>query len=226
MAEAARIAPALTRPTWVVAKRQTAGRGRQGRPWVAPEGNLYATLVYRPECSASDAARRSFMAANALFEALALHVDRTRLSKKWPNDVLLDDGKIAGILLEASGQGVRVDWLAIGIGVNIVSAPEIDAPFPPVALAGQGGGACPDPMRLLSEIASNFDTEERMLREFGFDRIRRDWLRDAARLGAPITARTARGETRGTFDSIDEDGNLVLISAVGPVVIPAGEVFF
>lgn len=225
MAEAARIASALTRPTWIIADRQTKGRGRLGRAWDAPVGNLYATLVYRPNCSAQDAAKRSFMAANALFEALALHVPRDRLAKKWPNDVLLDGGKIAGILLEALGQGACVDWLAIGIGVNIAHAPDLDAPFPPVSLAGQGGPKL-DPARLASEIASNFETQERMLHEFGFGRIRRDWLRDAARLGEGISARTATGTYRGTFDSLDEDGNLVLITAAGPQIIAAGEVYF
>lgn len=226
MEEAARLAPALTRPTWVAAGLQTAGRGRQGRPWRedAP-GNLAATLICRPQASPAEAARRSFLAANAVFEALALHVDRTRLAKKWPNDILLDGGKVAGILLESAGGGDRVDWLSIGIGVNIAHAPAIDAPFPPVSLVGQGGPRL-DPRRLLSEIATNIATQERMLAEFGFARIRRDWLRHAARLGETITARTGQGETTGTFDSIDEEGNLVLITAAGPRIIPAGEVFF
>lgn len=225
MAEAARIAPALTRPTWIVAERQTAGRGRQGRAWADGAGNLMATLVYRPDAPPAEAAKRSFMAANAVFEALALYLDRNRLSKKWPNDVLLDGGKVAGLLLEASGVGPKVDWLAIGIGVNLVSAPEIEAAFAPVSLTGQGVAA-PDPRRLLSEIATNIATEERMWAELGFGRIRRDWLRDAARLGEVITARTAREEVTGTFDSIDEEGNLVLITGAGPRLISAGEVFF
>lgn len=227
MEEAARLASALTRPTWVVAERQTAGRGRQGRVWQEEaKGNLAATLIYRPDASPAEAARRSFMVANAVFEALALHLDRDRLAKKWPNDILLDGGKVAGILLESAGAGARVDWLAIGIGVNIAHVPKVEgAAFAPVSLVGQGGPKL-DPRRLLSEIATNIATEERMLAELGFDRIRRDWLRYAARLGERITARTSRGEVEGTFDSIDEEGNLVLITAAGPQLIPAGEVFF
>lgn len=224
MAEAARLGPTFLRPTWIIAKRQTAGRGRSGRRWSDGAGNLMATLVYRPGCSPADAAKRSFMAANAVFEALALYVPRDRLAKKWPNDILLDGGKVAGLLLESAGNA-QVDWLSIGIGVNIGSAPDVQADFAPVSLTGQGVAA-PDPMRLLSEIASNFATEERMLAEFGFDRIRRDWLRDAARLGDVITARTTRGELTGTFDSLDEDGNLVLITGAGPQIIPAGDVYF
>lgn len=225
MAEAARIAPALTRPTWIIADRQTKGRGRLGRAWQAQEGNLFATLIYRPGCTAQEAALRSFMAANALFEALALHIPRDRLAQKWPNDVLLDGGKVAGILLEASGQGAKVDWLAIGIGVNLAAAPDLEAPFPPVSVTGQGGPRL-DPGRVASELASNFDTQERLLREFGFRHIRDEWMRHAARLGAPITVRTARDAWRGTFDSVDDDGNLLIITPAGPRIIPAGEVYF
>lgn len=226
MAEAVRRAPNLTRPTWIMADEQTAGRGRQGRNWTSQPGNLMATLVYRPKASPAEAAQRSFMAANALFEALALHLDRARLSQKWPNDVLLNGGKVAGILLESSGAGNQVDWLAIGVGVNLAHAPQMaDALFPPVSVIGEGGPTL-DPAMFLTELASNFATEEAVLRELGFAKIRQTWLRHAARLGDVITARTTRGEITGTFDSIDEEGNLVLITGVGPQVISAADVYF
>ncbi|MCG6885015.1 MAG: biotin--[acetyl-CoA-carboxylase] ligase [Silicimonas sp.] len=227
MAEAARIAPDLSRPTWIMARRQTEGRGRRGRRWLAPEGHFAATYVYRPRATAPEAALRSFFAANAVFEALALKVDRDRLALKWPNDVLLDGGKVAGILLESVGTPAGLDWLAIGIGVNLVKAPSPirDAAFPPVGLEEQGGDPVA-PEEFLSYLASNIETEERLFDEMGFAPIRENWLRRAARLGEVITARTAREEFTGRFETVDEAGQLVLETPKGQVRIPAADVYF
>lgn len=227
MAEAARRAKDLARPTWIMGRRQTKGRGRQGRVWTQPAGNLGATLIYRPEASPAEAARRTFMASNALFEALAIYVDRSKLSLKWPNDVLLNGGKVAGILLESSGGGPFVDWLSVGFGVNLREAPpsEPDAAFAPVSLLGEGGEAVA-PEVFLSVLAGAWATQDGKLRAFGFARIRDDWLRHAARLGETITARTAREEITGMFDTIDDEGNLVLITGKGPRAIAAADVFF
>lgn len=227
MAEAGRRVATLDGPTWIMARRQTAARGRRGRVWQQPAGNLAATLVYKPWATSSEAAKRSFLAANALFEALAMYVDRTTLSVKWPNDVLLNDGKVAGILLESSTRGPVVDWLAVGIGVNLSTVPQgvTDAAFPPVSLVGEGGQAV-TPEEFLTVLASSYATQEAKLATLGFTRIREDWLRHAARLGEVITARTAREEITGVFDTVDQDGNLILITATGPQAIPAADVFF
>ncbi len=227
MAEAARRAPLIDRPTWIMARRQTAGRGRRGRVWEQPAGNLAATLIFRPNATPAEAARRSFLAANALFEALAIYVSRDGLAQKWPNDVLLNGGKVAGILLESSGSGPYVDWLSVGIGVNLAHAPEglEGVPFQPVSLRGEGGSPVA-PEVFLTVLASNFATQEEKLRQFGFARIREDWLRNAARLGEVITARTGREEVSGIFDTVDGDGNLVLITGKGPRTISAADVFF
>lgn len=228
MAEAARrAASGLAGPTWIMAHEQTTGRGRRGRVWSSEAGNLSATLVYKPEATPAEAARRSFLAAVALFEALAIHVDRTRLSLKWPNDVLLDGGKVAGILLESAGQGPYVDWLAIGVGVNLARAPEGlgDADFPPIAVADNGGPLV-DPEEFLTHLADAFATEEGKLDAFGFERIREDWLRHAARLGEVISARTGTEEITGVFETVDLAGNLMLRTAKGPRAISAADVFF
>ena len=227
MAEAARRAPSLMRPTWIMAHRQTAARGRRGRSWSNPDGNFAATYVMKPGGNPASAALRSFMAANALYEALALHVDRNALSLKWPNDVLLNDGKVAGILLESTGQGGRVDWLSIGIGVNLRNVPKglPRSDFPPVSLEGEGGERV-DKYTLLSELASNIATDEKVFAEFGFGPIREDWLEKAARLGEVITARTARDEITGRFETVDEAGQLVLTTPKGRVTIPAADVYF
>ncbi len=229
MSEARRRAPALRRPTWIMARRQTAPHGRRGRAWINPEGNLAATLVIRPGGEARRAALRSFIAALALHRTLAQHIDRQRLMLKWPNDVLLDGGKVAGILLETTGQGGRPDWLAIGIGVNLLTAPGTAEVEPgavaPVSLAGQGGAAVA-PEAFLSGLAQHFAALEQSFQDAGFDPIRALWLRDAARLGQVITARLPREEITGTFVTIDSDGQLILRSATGPRVIAAADVYF
>ncbi|MEM6385736.1 MAG: biotin--[acetyl-CoA-carboxylase] ligase [Pseudomonadota bacterium] len=227
MAEASRVGRDLRRPTWIMARHQTEGRGRRGRPWSSPRGHFAATYVFRPVGAASAAALRSFSAANAVYEALALKVDRDRLTLKWPNDVLLDGGKVAGILLESVGTAHAVDWLAIGIGVNLIDAPTglEDAPFPPVGLEAVGGDPA-DPDEFLSLLASNMETQERVFDTLGFGAIRERWLRRAARLGETITARTAREEITGVFETIDEAGQLVLQTTKGQVRIPAADVHF
>lgn len=226
MAEAARRAADLRGPTWIMARHQTAARGRRGRVWAQPAGNLAATLVYRPDATPAEAAKRSFLAANALFETLSLFIDRSALALKWPNDVLLHGGKVAGILLESSGSGPYVNWLSVGIGVNLRDVPQgVTGDFAPVSLAGEGGRDV-TPEDFLTVLASSYATQEGKLAALGFPRIREDWLRHAAKLGEVITARTMRDEISGVFDTVDQDGNLVLITATGPVSIPAADVFF
>ena len=227
MAEAARRASELERPTWIVAKTQTAARGRRGRAWVVPEGNLNATLIFRPQATAAEAAKRPFLAANALYQALSIYVPAEKLSLKWPNDVLLSGGKVAGILLESSGQGPFVDWLSVGIGVNLKRTPEgvKDAAFPPTSVFEETEVDIA-PMDFLSTLADAYATQEAKLMRLGFKRIRDDWLAHAARLGEVITARTGREEITGIFDCIDNDGNLVLITGTGPRSIAAADVYF
>lgn len=226
MAEAQRRALTIDRPTWIMAHRQTSARGRRGRTWTQPSGNLAATLIYKPWATPHEAAKRSFLAANALFETLALFVDRGSLSLKWPNDVLLKGGKVAGILLESSSRGPLVDWLSVGVGVNLSSVPAgVTGHFMPISLAGAGGDVVA-PEAFLTVLASNYATQEAKLEALGFPRIREDWLRHAARLGEIITARTQKEEITGVFETVDLDGNLILTTPTGPQAIPAADVFF
>lgn len=225
-AEAARIAPELDLPTWILAREQIAARGRRGRDWKMPAGNFAATLVMRPGGVAGWAALRSFLAANALYEALSLYVDRTRLSLKWPNDVLLDEGKVAGILLESAGTGGQIDWLAIGIGVNLAAAPHLPgAAVPPVSLA-EAAGQRVEPEDFLVRLADFYATEESILDRLGFAPIRESWLKRAARLGEVITARTGSETVTGRFETVDEGGHLVLETDRGRRSIAAADVYF
>lgn len=232
LSEAARIAPQAAGPVWIMARRQTAARGRRGRAWSAPEGNLSATLLMRPGGDPSQAALRSFVSALALFDAVAAVTGRTEgLSLKWPNDVLLNGGKLAGILLESSGAaGAGVAALAIGIGVNLVAAPPVAAvetrALRPVSLAGETGLTV-TPEDFLEALAKAYDEHERAFLAYGFGPIRTAWLARAARLGEVITARLTNEEITGTFETVDSEGNLVLVLAGGTKRhIPAADIFF
>lgn len=229
-AEAFRLAPSLTGPTWIMARRQEAGRGRRGRPWVDPEGNFAATLVLRPQGSASEAARLSFAAALAVQDALhALCGPTLALSLKWPNDVLLNGGKLSGILLESGGSGAGVSVLAIGIGVNLARAPEAGQVEPgavrPVSLA-QETGLIVTPDEMLDALAPAFDGWMRQAATFGFAPLRHAWMARAAKLGETITARTGTSEETGRFDGIDETGALILTGPRGRRTIPAADIHF
>ncbi|MBA85436.1 MAG: biotin--[acetyl-CoA-carboxylase] ligase [Rhodobacteraceae bacterium] len=229
-AEAARIAPDLTGPEWILALQQTAGRGRRGRPWTDPKGNFSATLVMRPAETPDQIALRSFVASLALYEAVSAATGRSDLlSLKWPNDVLLSGGKLAGILLESAGGAGGVSHIAIGIGVNLATAPQAGQVEPgalrPVSVFGETGIRIP-PEDFLTLLAAAYARLETQFRTYGFAPIRQAWLSHAARLGEVITARTMRQETTGTFETVDETGNIVLSTPKGREVIPAAEIFF
>lgn len=229
-AEAFRLAPALAGPAWIMARQQRAGRGRRGRAWSDPPGNFAATLILRPEGDPAAAARLSFVAALAVQEALfRLCGPQLNLSLKWPNDVLLNGGKLSGILLESTGAGRQVGALAIGVGINLEMAPDpadLDADAArAVSLKGETGlTVTPDEM--LDSLAVAFDEGWRQMRDYGFGPIRAAWLSRAARLGQTITARTGGAELTGRFDGIDETGALLLTTARGRQAIPAADIYF
>ncbi|WP_371036644.1 biotin--[acetyl-CoA-carboxylase] ligase [Rhodosalinus sp. FB01] len=225
MTEALARAPSLSRPAWIMAHRQTAGRGRRGRAWADPPGNFAATLVLR-EDDPRRAALRSFVAALALYDTVAVLGARPEgLGLKWPNDVLLNGGKLAGILLESLPGGA----LAIGVGVNLRHAPEPErleqGSLRPVALLHETGAAVP-PEAFLDHLASAFDMREGQLATFGFAPIRTAWLDRAARIGQPLTARIGPREVRGTFETVDEAGNLILRTPRGREAVAAADVYF
>lgn len=226
-AEAARRAATLTQPTWILALKQTAGRGRRGRAWADPTGNFAATLAMRPHGAASAAAQRSFIAALALFDACVAVTGRSAgFALKWPNDVLLNGGKLAGILLESGGAGAATGQLAIGIGVNLRNAPPAeDGAVRPVSLLDETG-ADVQPEDFLDALAPAFARYEAQFNTYGFVPIRTAWLARAARLGQTITARTVTDSFDGRFDTIDDTGALILITPRGRIAIPAADVFF
>ncbi|WP_407946951.1 biotin--[acetyl-CoA-carboxylase] ligase [Paracoccus lichenicola] len=229
-AEAMRMAPGLSGPAWIMARRQTAGRGRRGRAWADPPGNFAASLVLRPQGGPADAARLSFVAALAVHDALRrLCGPQLNVALKWPNDVLLNGGKLSGILLESVGSGGTIQALVIGVGVNLAAAPDAGQVEPgatrPVSLQGETGLTI-TPDDFLPALAVAFDAWHRQMRDFGFAPIRAAWLARAAMLGETITARTGTAQTTGRFDGIDDTGALVLTGPRGRQAIPAADVYF
>jgi BirA family transcriptional regulator, biotin operon repressor / biotin---[acetyl-CoA-carboxylase] ligase len=215
-------------PLWITAARQTAGRGRRGRVWDGGEGNLAASLLLRPAASQAVIGQLSFVAALAAAEMAAQFAPQAVVQVKWPNDVLGNGKKLAGILLESGPDG-EDRWLAIGIGVNLASFPT-GTEFPATSLAelalAQLGPLPPSPDSALCVLAARFAHWYDVWMNQGFQTIRTAWLARAGGLGSTIRARLP-GETRtGVFEGIDTSGAL-LLSEQGQVrAIAAGEVFF
>ena len=229
MAAAARLAEGAA-PTWVLALRQTAGRGRRGRDWRDPPGNFAATLALRPKGGPAEAALYSFVAALALYEALeGVTGGSARLAIKWPNDVLLNGGKVAGILLESHGAGQGLARLLVGFGVNLTAAPDPGTLEPgavaPVAVLPEVDVAI-TPEDFLSPLAAAFARWQAQYETYGFGPVRTAWLARAARLGERITARTGSDTRSGIFEGIDESGALLLQTPEGRVSIAAADIFF
>lgn len=210
-------------PLWIMAGEQTAARGRRGRPWASPAGNFGASLLMRPP---GDRALRSFVAALGLYDAMVALTGRPELfALKWPNDVLLSGGKLAGILLEAVNGGA----LVIGVGVNLADAPQVEALEPgavrPVSLRGATGLSVA-PEELLDQLAPAVAAWEDRLVDEGFAPLRTAWLKRATRIGEGITARLADRTLTGRFETIDATGALVLATDSGRVVLPAADITF
>ena len=221
-----RAAAGEKRPLWIAADRQSAGRGRRGRDWQSPPGNLFATLLLRPEKPAGECAQLSFVAALAVSDMLARFAPQAELALKWPNDVLAGGRKIAGILLESESKADgTAAWLAIGIGVNLTAFPE-DAEFPAISLAAIGS-ASPASKDALLHLAAAFAKWYEVWRTVGFAPVREAWLARASGFGSRIRVRLASEEKTGVFQGIDDSGALLLGVIGGDTrAVAAGEVYF
>lgn len=214
----ARAAQGAAEGEWLRADRQTAGRGRQGRGWESPPGNLFASTLVRLRPSDPQAATLALVAAVALDEAVSVFLPSAGMLK-WPNDLLIGGAKLSGILLERSG-----DTVVIGFGVNLAHHPEgLDRPATSLA----AHGAAPEPQIFLETLADTFARWLSRWRSEGLAPIRDRWLARAHPLGTALTARLADGSSvDGLFDGLDPDGALILRLADGtPRVIHAGDVF-
>ena len=210
--------------TLVTARVQTAGRGRQGRTWVSPPGNLYASLVLRPDAPMARAAQLGFAAGLAVTDAIRVFAPTALVTLKWPNDVLLGGRKGAGILLESEGDAAgRVAFVVIGIGVNLTAYPA-ETEFPATSLKAATGTA-PKPAACLAALAPALALWYERWRADGFAALRRAWLERAAGLGQALRARLPDETVEGRFAGLDDDGMLLLDLPQGRRRIAAGDVF-
>lgn len=221
-AEALMLARAGARqPVWVTALRQTAGRGRRGREWDSPPGNLYATLLTIEPCAPEAAPQLSFVAGLALHDAIveAALTLALRLTLKWPNDLLLDRRKLAGILVEGERVADGTFVAAIGIGVNCASHPAAPA-YPATDLAS--AAITLTPLELLEGLARAMNGRIDQWRRDGFAAVRTDWLARSFGIGEAMHVRTPE-EIEGRFAGIDAQGRLLLETALGVCTIAAGD---
>lgn len=208
----------------ITADQQTSGRGRRGRSWTSPVGNLYASILLRPRDHAT-AGLYCFVMSLALADALASFVDQGRVQVKWPNDVLLDNAKIAGILLETAPTSDGLA-LVIGFGVNLTAHPD-QARYPTIALKALGFGVDRlSAQDFLHRVLVAFNHYHVMLHRDGFVPLREIWLARAVGLGGQITVRLPDSELDGKFTTIDANGCLLLEQQNGKLRrIAAGDVF-
>jgi BirA family biotin operon repressor/biotin-[acetyl-CoA-carboxylase] ligase len=205
---------------WVRAERQSGGRGRQGREWHSPPGNLHASTLVRLRPGDPPAPTLALVAAVALQEVASGFVaGGLAVEIKWPNDLLVAGAKLSGILLERTG-----DSIVVGFGVNLADHPDQIAR--PAINMGMLGGA-PDPARFLEALAASFARWIGRWREEGLEPIREAWLAAAHSLGTALSTHAAGGaRVEGLFDGLDESGALRLRLADGSVqVVHAGDVF-
>lgn len=211
--------------TLIWARTQTAGRGRRGRAWTSPPGNLYATLLLRPDSVPGVAGQLGFVAGLALRQAIVETMPGAGGTElKWPNDLVFEGRKLAGILLESRiSSGRKLDWLAIGTGVNVASHPE-DSERPATSLAAIG--APPTVPALLSAYGRAMAAWLPRWRDKGFAPVRSAWLRHAAGRELLLQARLSDEVVEGRFADLDETGALVMELPDGATRrILAGEVF-
>jgi BirA family biotin operon repressor/biotin-[acetyl-CoA-carboxylase] ligase len=225
---------------WIVSKQQESGRGRRGRAWATPPGNLAATLLLVTTGDLRTAATLGFVAGLALGDALdavvpngrvAIAPDggsgagRDRFELKWPNDVLAGGAKLAGILLESALLEQGRCAIAVGIGVNVVDHPD-DVPYPATSLRALG--ATCDAERLFLALSDAWSENARLWNDGrGLNEIRRRWLSRAAGLGSQVAVRVDGNVVRGVFETIDEDCRFVIRDDRGDMVkIAAGDVHF
>jgi BirA family biotin operon repressor/biotin-[acetyl-CoA-carboxylase] ligase len=207
---------------WIVADTQLCGRGRHGRSWVSPKGNLYATALLLDPCLPPLAPQLGFVAGVALARAAADLGAGARL--KWPNDLIQPDGKCAGLLVEGVMSPDRRLACVVGIGVNCMSAPE-DLGYPAAVLTTRGGERIfsRDLLRRLvatfDEAVAEWSAGER------FASIRSEWLDRAAGLGQRIGIEAVGGRREGVFEGLDADGRLLFRGEGGIEAIETGDLW-
>ena len=214
-------------PIWFVTSEQTAGRGRRQRPWIAPKGNLASSVLETIDVAPAVAATLGFAAGLALEAALRAVAGSAGIgfALKWPNDVLAGPAKLTGILLEAESQTGGGLAVVVGMGTNVVAAPE-GTPMPATSLWALGVETSAE--ALFTALSDSW-AECRGIWDQGrgFGEIRRRWLALAAGLGQPVAVHIGNATVSGIFDTIDDTGCMIIRTATGDrIPISAGDVHF
>lgn len=214
-------------PVWLVAKRQTAGRGRRGRPWISKDGNLLATYFFTTDKPPGEIALLGFAAGLAIAEAIEEVLGAGSAALKWPNDVLIGGAKAAGILLESGSLNAGRTWASLAFGVNLADAPQgIDQPTTCLRALLPPDAEAPLALAFLARVRQGLAHWDARLRDDGFPPIRAAWLARAYGMGRE--ARVLQGEAvlEGRFAGLSPRGELELDTAEGRRLIAAGDVFF
>jgi len=207
----------ISNETIIITDKQTEGRGRTGKSWISPEGNFYASLIINQETDVSKLTELTFVTAVAVGNTLLSFIVDSNVQYKWPNDVLIDDKKISGILLEKKSNS---NWIIIGIGINVNHAP----------LSGTTCISNYDEsvsnIDLLKELIINFNKLRKQWLFNEFHAIREMWLTRAFKMNKQITIKLADKLYEGIFADIDKSGKLVLQQKDGSLIyFDAGELF-
>lgn len=214
-------------PVWLLARRQSAGRGRRGRAWVSIEGNLFATFLFETSRPAAEAAHLGFAAGLAIAETFEAFGALSPASLKWPNDVMIEASKAAGILLESGAASPGKLWVALAFGVNLAAAPgAIDQPTTCLRAVLPEGALAPSPMAFFSGSRPCLESWCARLDGEGFEPLRTAWLARAYGLGKRARVQQGDAALEGTLVGLSARGELELDSAGGRRLIAAGDVIF
>ncbi|MEQ1706752.1 MAG: biotin--[acetyl-CoA-carboxylase] ligase [Terricaulis sp.] len=214
-------------PVWLIARRQTAGRGRRGRAWMSFDGNLLATHLFMTALPPAEIALLGFAAGIAIAETIEAMGGVGRVALKWPNDVMIDGAKTAGILIDSGALGGGRLWVALAFGINISAAPRaIDQPTSCVRMVLPHDVATPSSTEFFNALRPRLETWAARLAEEGFEPLRRAWLSRAQGLGHQVRVLQGDQALEGRVAGLSARGELELDTQDGRRLIAAGDVFF
>lgn len=199
----------------VLADQQMAGRGRMQRNWISPKGNLYFSLVMQPKVPVSKVAQLSFVAITALrlaVEEVSKGKNHLHIQNKWPNDLLINGKKVAGLLLESQNNGSECEFVVVGIGVNIASNPD-NTIFPAANLKDYDIEI--SPLDLLYKFLDKFDNLYQHWLDFGFAGVRKLWITGCYKYKEKITLKDGDAQIEGVLEDLEDDGRVVLLTQSG-----------
>ena len=231
-AEGKRIAFKNNEETWILAHRQIDGRGSRGRIWLTGDGNFTASFLTYPCGTLKQFAHRTFTTSLALFDCLVYAgVPPNCLTLKWPNDVLLDNKKLSGILLETSPDPLSKRFaLIIGIGINLFSHPELSIgqkeSHPPTCLKAILEDNTPSALTILTYLANSLQNWEKKYKTYGFPYVKDAWLALTYSFGSKVEIHIRGKKRKGYFQGISDSGSFILRENNNISELSIGDVFF